>query len=181
MFCQACCWASHQFLIYHRIEKWNSRFFQDSRLWEVGVRLHVGHQGLECPSQTILLDACKGNEQNKDEQDQLSAAQYSYSLAPFQCEQPQPAPVFIPDLPDPNPNQTAEANNQDDLNWEDVPSSSFAWVRLQTPTPICNDYDNEFLLIVDSTGLLSLPVVLCSCLNVNFYWTWTFCLRAMQI
>ena len=167
IFCRACCQASHQTLIYHWIEKWNGRFFQDAWLWEVGVRIHLGHQGLECPSQTILLDACKVNEQNKDEKDQLLATQYSFSPVPLHSKQPQRPPVCIPDLPDPNSDQTAKANNQDDQNWEDIPSSAFAWVPLQTLTPIRDDHDNEFLLIIDSTALLSLPVVLCSCPNAN--------------
>ena len=167
MFFQACCQANHQLHIYHQIEKWNGKFFQDAWLWEVRVRLYVGYQGLECPSQTILLDACKVNEQNKDEQDQLSVAQYNFGPVPSESQLLQPPPIYIPDLPLPDPRHPAETDNQDDLNWEDVPSHSFAWVPLQTPTLMLDEHDNKFLLIVDSTGLLSLPVILCSCSNAT--------------
>src|ERR1700729_3188933 len=123
MFCRSCCRASHQFLIYHRIEKWNGKFFQDAWLWEVGVRLHIGHQGLECPSQSILLDACKGDEENKDERDQLSAVQHNFGPLPSEHEQPQPPPPFNSPITDPE--QTVEVDDQDDLNWQDVPTSTF--------------------------------------------------------
>ena len=99
--------------------------------WEVGARLHVGNQGLECPSQTLLLATCKVSEQNKDEHDQLSVAQYNFGLVPIESQLPQPPPIFIPDFP-PDPKHRAETNDQDDLNWEDVQSSSFSWVPLQT-------------------------------------------------
>ena len=59
-----------------------------------------------------------------------------------------------------------EVDDQDD-NWQDVPSSSFTWVPLQTPTPILDNHNNKFLFIVDSTWLLSLPVVSCSCPNAD--------------
>jgi hypothetical protein len=163
MFCRACCRTNHRLLIYHRIEKWNGRFFQDASLWEVGVRLHLGHQGLECPSQSDLLDACKANEENRDRTDRMSAAQYNFGPVPSEQglpQRPPPPPTIIPD-----PEQTVEGDDQDDLNWEDVPSSSFTWVPLQTITPTLDDHDNPFMLIVDSTGLLSLPVVFCSCPN----------------
>ena len=132
MFCRACCRASHHSLMYHKIEKWDGRFFQDAWLWQVGVRLNLGHQGLECPSQSDLLDACKVNEENRDHQDQLSVAQYNFRLVPSGCEEPQSSPIFILDLHVPDPEQPVEADNQDDSNWQDVPSSSFTWVPLQT-------------------------------------------------
>ena len=167
MFCRSCCRDAHQFLIYHRIEKWNGRFFQDASLWEVGVRLHIGHQGLKCPSQSVLLDACAVDEENKDEQDQLSATQYNFGPVPSEHEEPQPPPPFVHNPPIPDPEPTVEVDDQDDPNWQDVPSTSFTWVPLQTPTPTLDDHDNQFLLIVHSTGLLSLPVVLCSCLDAD--------------
>jgi hypothetical protein len=167
MFCRACCRAGHYSLIYHRIEKWNGSFFQDAWLWEVGVRLHIGHQGLECPSQSDLLDACRANEENRDCRDQLSEAHYNFGPVPSECEQPQSPSKSIPDLPLPDTEQTVDADDQDDPNWQDVPSNSFTWVPLQTITPTLDDHDNPFVLIVDSTGLLSLPVVFCSCSNAD--------------
>ncbi|KAF8815961.1 hypothetical protein BYT27DRAFT_7021605, partial [Phlegmacium glaucopus] len=50
MFCRECCRTTHEQLIYHQLQKWTGRFFQDAGLWEVGVRLSVGHMGGNCPS-----------------------------------------------------------------------------------------------------------------------------------
>jgi len=162
MFCRMCCRTSHQFLIYHRIEKWNGQFFQDASLWEVGVRLHAGHQGLECPSRSVLLNNCQVDEEKKDEEDQHSATQHNFGPIASEHEQPQMRPPF------PEPEQALEDDDPDDPNWQDIPSTSeFTWFPLQTPTPTLDDHDNEFLLIVDSMGLLSLPVVWCSCQDVD--------------
>jgi hypothetical protein len=161
MFCRECCRATHRLLIYHRVEKWNGKFFQDASLWEVGVRLNVGHGGLECPSQDALLEACRVDEENKDELDQLSATQYEFGPVP--SEHPHPPPP----VPEPEPT-LVEDEDPDDPDWQDVPpTSEFTWFPLQTPTPTLDNHDNHFLLIVDSTGLLSLPVVWCSCRNAD--------------
>ena len=83
--------------------------------------------------------------------------------SPLDVKSCNPPPIFILDLHVPDHKQPVEADNQDDLNWQDVPSSSFTWVPLQTITPTLDNLDNPFLLIVDSTGMLSLPVISCSC------------------
>ncbi|KAF8816202.1 hypothetical protein BYT27DRAFT_7070654, partial [Phlegmacium glaucopus] len=49
VYCRKCCRNSHQQLIYHRLQKWTGTFYQDAGLWEVGVRLSVGHMGGNCP------------------------------------------------------------------------------------------------------------------------------------
>ena len=61
----------HNKLIYHRLQKWTGLYFKDAGLWEVGVRLCLGHMGEICPSQEILLEACCLLEAQKDEADVL--------------------------------------------------------------------------------------------------------------
>jgi hypothetical protein len=48
--CGVCCRNEHQFLPFHRIERWNGRYFQVGALWQVGLRLSLGHEGMTCPS-----------------------------------------------------------------------------------------------------------------------------------
>ncbi|KAF8956034.1 hypothetical protein BDZ97DRAFT_1672276, partial [Flammula alnicola] len=48
LLCGLCCRNEHQFLLFHRVEKWNGRYFHVGALWEVGVKLHLGHQGMQC-------------------------------------------------------------------------------------------------------------------------------------
>src|SRR6266567_2531056 len=52
LLCGLCCRNAHQFLPFHRVEYWNSRYFQMGALWQVGLRLYLGHQGNPCPAVT---------------------------------------------------------------------------------------------------------------------------------
>ena len=45
-----CCRNEHQFLPFHQVERWNSRYFHVGALWQVGLKLSLGHQGMACPS-----------------------------------------------------------------------------------------------------------------------------------
>ncbi|KDR79698.1 hypothetical protein GALMADRAFT_63361, partial [Galerina marginata CBS 339.88] len=47
--CGLCCRNAHMWLPYHRVERWNGKYFRVGALWEVGVKLHLGHQGRPCP------------------------------------------------------------------------------------------------------------------------------------
>jgi hypothetical protein len=158
MYCRECCRVYHRQLIHHRIQKWTGLFFQDASLWEVGVRLCVGHMGQDCPSQEALLGACRITEAQKDDLDNLSVTQYNFGPIPNQ-------PVFQanynPDPPDP----INDEDDPDDPGWEDVPmfSHTDSAVPLKTPTPTMDEHDLHHLLIVDSSGLISLPVIWCAC------------------
>ena len=47
--CILCCRNRHKLHWFHRVEKWNGRFFQRGALWQVGVKIFVGHKGAPCP------------------------------------------------------------------------------------------------------------------------------------
>jgi hypothetical protein len=53
--CVLCCRNSHKFNILHRIEKWNGRFYQQGALWQVGVKIYIGHNGNPCPKSNAAL------------------------------------------------------------------------------------------------------------------------------
>jgi hypothetical protein len=55
IFCWACCWEAHRRLPFHRVEKWTGAYFTPDWLSNVGVKLHLGHGGLECPSSRTPL------------------------------------------------------------------------------------------------------------------------------
>jgi CxC2 like cysteine cluster associated with KDZ transposases len=40
----------HKLLPFHRIQKWNSKYFAKTTLFQQGYILHLGHRGLICPS-----------------------------------------------------------------------------------------------------------------------------------
>lgn len=53
--CVLCCRDGHQLNLFHRIEKWNGRFYQKAALWQVGVKIFTGHHGAPCPRSAAAL------------------------------------------------------------------------------------------------------------------------------
>lgn len=49
-FCRTCMKNRHDHLPFHKIQRWNGRYFQRAELWEVGVQIHLGHCGDACPT-----------------------------------------------------------------------------------------------------------------------------------
>src|SRR6266567_8178626 len=49
LYCRQHCRESHTKHICHQIQKWTGRYFLDCQMWEVGVKLYLGHQGDPCP------------------------------------------------------------------------------------------------------------------------------------
>lgn len=54
--CSLCCRTRHRINYFHRIEKWNGRFYQAAGLWQVGVKIFTGHKGLPCTLRTDYKD-----------------------------------------------------------------------------------------------------------------------------
>ena len=50
VFCKACCLNMHKKTPYHAIERWTGECFVKSSLYDLGLVLHLGHQGNHCPS-----------------------------------------------------------------------------------------------------------------------------------
>jgi hypothetical protein len=48
--CSECCSGLHNLTPFHRIKKWNGTYFEVSDLVSLGLVIHVGHGGQECPS-----------------------------------------------------------------------------------------------------------------------------------
>lgn len=53
--CVLCCRTNHTNSILHRVEKWNGRYYQKGALWQVGVKVYVGHHGSPCPHTLAAL------------------------------------------------------------------------------------------------------------------------------
>jgi hypothetical protein len=152
MYCRECCRVSHEQLIYHRLQKWTGKFFQDAGLWEVGVRLSVGHMGGNCPAQQVLHEACDVLEAGKDREDNLATVN--------------PVPQPNPQQPHATPADSDSLDIDDDPEdpeWQDIPMLQTDPVPLRTTTPTQDDLGNQHILIVDASGLISLPVIWCAC------------------
>ena len=53
--CLLCFRSRHKNDIFHRVEKWNGAFYQKAALWQVGVKIFVGHNGEPCPRSITAL------------------------------------------------------------------------------------------------------------------------------
>ena len=50
IFCTTCCRDNHASNPFHRIDHWTGSFFEPAWLFQVGLVLHLGHDGKPCPS-----------------------------------------------------------------------------------------------------------------------------------
>jgi hypothetical protein len=71
--CALCCRTRHHLDYFHRIEKWNGRFYQPAGLWQVGVKIFTGHDGQPC----VLRTEYKDHERGVDVQTEHSVKEYS--------------------------------------------------------------------------------------------------------
>ena len=160
MYCRGCCRISHRRLIYHRLQKWTGLFFQDAGLWEVGVRLCIGHMGENCPSQETLLDACCLLEAKNDQADDRATQQNNF-VQPDKPHVPDDPDYDGDDDPDYAGDDDPDYDDPDDPEWQDVPATQTD--PLRTPTPTSDGLGIEHLLLVDVSGLISLPTIWCAC------------------
>jgi hypothetical protein len=61
--CSGCCRRLHNLAPFHRIKRWNGTYFESSDLVTLGLVIHVGHGGRNCPS----YDSGIGPEDMEDE------------------------------------------------------------------------------------------------------------------
>jgi hypothetical protein len=165
-----CCRNEHQFLPFHRVERWNGRYFHVGALWQVGLKLSLGHQGMACPSVA------------RTETDTEYEGKYSalYSCLPngkidategFGLGPPSAAPAesgFEGDMwGDPEIPITADIDDDDDddVNLMEAPGGMHP---AMLPRPPAYDTDrNPFVAIVDVSGVHHLPVVRCACITTE--------------
>jgi hypothetical protein len=50
LMCSDCTLSAHQYLPFHRLDRWNGDCFIKTSLFELGYVLHVGHGGCRCPA-----------------------------------------------------------------------------------------------------------------------------------
>ena len=57
IFCIGCCREQHSRHVFHRVQHWNSTYFEDVPLYQAGVALHFGHGGSPCPARAVFSSA----------------------------------------------------------------------------------------------------------------------------
>jgi len=158
LYCRMHCREYHQQHICHRLQCWNGRFFADRDMWEVGVRLFLGHGGKCCPQADPnqysagegQMDLCAETDNSEDTSSNLRPN-------PSQQDEPQMFPQHPPEV-------VEEEDEDDDLFWDDVEDTPRP--PLGRHAPAKDRHGNQFILIVDSSGLFRIPAVYCSCVDV---------------
>jgi hypothetical protein len=62
LYCIGCCRSQHSCNPFHWISQWNGKFFEQSCLAHVGLVIHLGHDGRQCPVLTDMWDLFDGEE-----------------------------------------------------------------------------------------------------------------------
>lgn len=65
--CAACTTAGHQQSPLHRIQVWTGNYFAPASLWQLGIKLHLGHGGRPCPSLNISSSVLVREDDSKAE------------------------------------------------------------------------------------------------------------------
>jgi len=69
--CSDCCKLTHQQHPFHRIKRWNGSFFESDDLISLGIVLHMGHGGSQCPSYGIPVTSEMPEAQWEDIEDAM--------------------------------------------------------------------------------------------------------------
>ncbi|KAG1884252.1 hypothetical protein F4604DRAFT_1878716 [Suillus subluteus] len=62
LYCTGCCRSQHHHNPFHWISQWNGQFFEQSCLTQVGLIIHLGHDGKQCPALADRWDLFEGDE-----------------------------------------------------------------------------------------------------------------------
>jgi hypothetical protein len=157
LYCREHCREFHRAHLFHRIQQWTGHFFAEREMWQVGARLFLGHGGSCCPESRS--DDLEYAERFNDQEEFEGRANAAYMRATAVEDQGEAANAGEAHEV-PGEGYTAE-EDEDELFWEDEPEYSNAPFGQKAPSR--DDFDNPFVLIVDSCHLLSLPVVHCGC------------------
>ncbi|KAF8961701.1 hypothetical protein BDZ97DRAFT_1759716 [Flammula alnicola] len=148
MLCGLCFQNEHQFLPFHRVETWNGRYFKVGALWQVGVKLYLGHHGLPCP----------GSVTRPRETEQSDGIR------------PRPTPAATADAgfegdmwADPEIPVAAEGDDDDDDDVDVMEAPTTAHPSTLPRPPPYDNHGNPFITIVDVSGIHHLPVIGCLC------------------
>ena len=182
--CVLCCRNFHRNHPFHRIEKWNGRYFQRGALWQVGVKIYIGHNGNPCP--TIGANEpgssnqpCKfqqagskleePNASHSSLQSEIDMAEIEAGMLQADADraaaEAETEAGYSSKSECTGDAQPIFADNGTDDEWEDeADSPPNGHIPRFLPRPPPRDgAGREFLTIVHSNGFHDLPVVWCSC------------------
>ncbi|KAH9477652.1 hypothetical protein JR316_0009878 [Psilocybe cubensis] len=163
---------NHQFTPFHRVEKWTGLYFRPGALWEVGVKLYLGHNGKWCPYPTdpSHLGCDSGNNSSRSHGHggnnlPIFEDEHGLDLDPLPASNNQES-FTAQLLADPEVPHLVELDNGDDEDndlFEEVDTT-----YLDQPRPKAADNNGiPFKAIVHTSGVHYLPVQTCICRSVR--------------
>lgn len=174
LLCRGCCRRTHLYLPLHRIERWNAKFFEPSALWDVGVRLYLGHQGGPCPAAAANSQAWREEQELVDTSgtgrpedagidtgsgvldEQANRAEIvddpwtSTGAGAWQEEYEEDTGISL-------------ENPSDEQEWDESDQVIDSFTAPTNKLPTEDSLGGKFLTIVDSSGIHHISVLYCSC------------------
>jgi len=136
--CSVCCRDNHTALPFHRVRHWNGRFYQRSSLWRVGVKIHLGHQGVPCPFYV------GGDPDNI-------------------CDPASDVPTTQLDSSEQDGQSLYEGQDPYEEDMEEYDEEDMEEECSFRRGPSRDEQGNQFITVVDVSGIHRLPVVRCNC------------------
>lgn len=153
--CSECTRGIHEYSPFHRIEEWSGTHFKMASLWQVGIKLFLGHLGGRCPNHGRPAD-CQTSEDAPcedtsavDEEDQ-DGESWESRIAHIREEFYDPEEEIDDELDPDDPQVVADQH-------------SFENPGMVPRHPKVDAEDNNFITIVDTSGVHHLPYVECFC------------------
>jgi CxC2 like cysteine cluster associated with KDZ transposases len=86
LLCKNCCIGVHQHNPFHKIQEWTGQFFNRADLGDLGLIIHLGHDGACCPQHKVLetWEDMEDVEVQPDEEDYTMAGEHMDTSNTFQ-------------------------------------------------------------------------------------------------
>uniref|UniRef100_A0A8H8CEU4 CxC2-like cysteine cluster KDZ transposase-associated domain-containing protein n=2 Tax=Psilocybe cubensis TaxID=181762 RepID=A0A8H8CEU4_PSICU len=170
--CSECLRRNHQFTPFHRVEKWTGLYFRPGALWEVGVKLYLGHNGKRCPYPTdpshLGWDGgnnSSGSHGHGGNNSPVFEDEHGLDLDPLPASNDQESftAQLLADPEVPHLVELDDGDDEDDDLFEEVDTT-----YLDQPRPKAADNNGiPFKAIVHTSGVHYLPVRTCTCRSVR--------------
>ena len=188
--CQACCRQRHERNPFHKVEMWTGSHFSAAFLWEVGLRLYLGHRGLPCPEFHCNHEVWQAEQDTLDfRSQQVNVSEMEDRMdvdeGPIEDRHTAADPVARAPADDHRPAASSaedEAdlavpafdrftfvpemhleNTPDEQDWEDIDDDPHP-ADLSFKKPPSEDLlGAKFVTIVDRSGIHHLSIVYCMC------------------
>jgi hypothetical protein len=148
--CRECIRRRHERLPWHRIKEWTGLFFKDAALWQTGSKIYLGHDGAKCNFGGKCTNA-------RPSEDPAASKEPAASDRPAHEPQQHEYRAWAEEFP---------LDDIDDDDFEEISEAvnvPICHPRLLPRPPNTDAMGNQFLTVIDTTGIHHMPFVHCFC------------------